>query len=78
VRRFKENCPACNKPVTDGEIVVEKERAYHAACFTCTTCKQPFPNGQYTPSEGGFYCRECFIGAQLAQANKGGIIKIDE
>ena len=77
IRRFKENCPICDKPTTNGKVVVDKNKAYHEECFVCSSCKQPFPDGKFCPSEGKFYCQNCFIGAQLAEVNRGGIIKVN-
>ena len=77
VRKYKLECPKCHEKITEGQVVEHDKKAYHMNCFSCHGCDKPFTDSQYVPQDGKLFCRQCFIGGQLAEANHGGIIKID-
>ncbi|CAI5659160.1 unnamed protein product [Oreochromis niloticus] len=52
-------CNSCGEFV-EGEVVTVLGKTYHAACFVCTICKQPFPAGNCVTFIGkDCLCQHC-------------------
>jgi hypothetical protein len=52
-----EMCARCNKPLS-GSVAKNKGKAFHASCFTCTTCNTQL-RGRCINLENATYCEKC-------------------
>uniref|UniRef100_A0A8C5C7L4 LIM zinc-binding domain-containing protein n=1 Tax=Gadus morhua TaxID=8049 RepID=A0A8C5C7L4_GADMO len=54
-------CQGCGEYV-EGEVVTALGKAYHPACFVCTSCRRPFPTGdRVTFNRKECLCQHCCI-----------------
>ncbi|CAL8282268.1 unnamed protein product [Merluccius merluccius] len=54
-------CQGCGEYV-EGEVVTALGKAYHPACFVCTSCRRPFPTGdRVTFNRKECLCQHCSI-----------------
>ncbi|KAG7268970.1 hypothetical protein CRUP_004894, partial [Coryphaenoides rupestris] len=52
---------ACGEYV-EGEVVTALGKAYHPACFVCTSCRRPFPTGDRVTFNGkACLCQHCCV-----------------
>ena len=54
-----DTCARCGQPIVQGMKYNNKDgtKHWHAACFVCATCKQPFPGGVHYEVDGEVYCQ---------------------
>ncbi|KLO12258.1 hypothetical protein SCHPADRAFT_875677 [Schizopora paradoxa] len=52
------NCKICNLPILD-EAVMTGDDSYHAACFTCRSCRNRIDELVFAKTSQGFYCMKC-------------------
>lgn len=64
-----ELCEKCNE-VLSGTYTVYDDRKYHAKCFTCIQCDQPFKGKQFYKLNGKPLCKDCQSQNQIAAAPK--------
>ena len=52
-------CTRCGKAITSGQYFNNKDntRHWHSDCFTCASCKMPFPGGNHYEVDGEVYCQ---------------------
>ncbi|XP_055344787.1 transforming growth factor beta-1-induced transcript 1 protein-like [Paramacrobiotus metropolitanus] len=55
--KFAPKCTGCTKPIS-GSYVTALEGPWHAACFVCHECRQPFEKGSFYDVEGKPYCKK--------------------
>jgi ribosomal protein L40E len=68
----KDNENSCEKcgEVLSGSFTVYDDKKYHAKCFTCCQCDQPFKEKTFYKLNGKALCRECHNHNQVSQASK--------
>ncbi|XP_048582547.1 leupaxin isoform X2 [Nematostella vectensis] len=52
---FAPRCGGCGQPIMDNYISALSAH-WHAECFICTECRQPFPGGSFFDHDGRPYC----------------------
>ncbi len=52
------NCKICDLPILD-EAVMTGDDSYHAACFTCRSCRNRIDELVFAKTSQGFYCMKC-------------------
>ncbi|KXJ07159.1 paxillin isoform X2 [Exaiptasia diaphana] len=52
---FAPRCGGCGKPIMDNYISALSAH-WHAECFVCFECRQPFPGGSFFDHDGRPYC----------------------
>eukprot|EP00002_Diphylleia_rotans_P020824 TRINITY_DN4042_c0_g1_i1.p1 TRINITY_DN4042_c0_g1~~TRINITY_DN4042_c0_g1_i1.p1 ORF type:complete len:442 (-),score=101.11 TRINITY_DN4042_c0_g1_i1:660-1985(-) len=57
---FSPKCGRCNLPIL-GEYMQTSDKTYHADCFVCENCSQPFGSNPYYVKEGKLICNTCFL-----------------
>lgn len=54
---FAPSCKVCTQPIVE-RFIFALNAHYHQKCFTCTTCKLPFPKSRFFEYKGDAYCDE--------------------
>jgi len=55
--QFAPSCKVCTQPIVE-RFIFALNAHYHQNCFTCTTCKLPFPKSRFFEYKGDAYCDE--------------------
>ena len=56
---FAPKCAKCGIPITEN-FISALDAQWHPNCFVCTTCQQPFADGNWFEHEGAPYCETHF------------------
>ncbi|KAL7420251.1 hypothetical protein Q5752_005220 [Cryptotrichosporon argae] len=59
LRLHKPKCKACARPIPDVALSAMGAK-WHAECFVCQNCAQPFANNLFFPNDGKAVCTECY------------------